>query len=44
MRRPVRIPDHAQASIGDQLPADRAEVFRAHDLPEAVEALSLIDW
>jgi hypothetical protein len=33
-----------QASIGEQLPADRADVFRAHDLPEAVEALSLIEW
>lgn len=44
MRRPVRVPDHAQASIDDQLPVDRAAVFRAHDLPEAIEALSLIDW
>jgi hypothetical protein len=31
-------------SIGEQLPADRADVFRAHDLPEAIEALSLVDW
>lgn len=44
MNRPVRLPDHAQASIGEQLPADRAAVFRAHDLPEAIEALSLVDW
>ncbi|MCP3989698.1 MAG: hypothetical protein GY724_11530, partial [Actinomycetia bacterium] len=44
VRRPVRVPDHARASIDDQLPIDRAEVFRAHDLPEAVEALSLTDW
>ena len=35
MRRPVRGPDHARASVGDQIPADRAE---------AIEALSLIDW
>lgn len=44
MRRSVRVPDHAKASIDAQLPADRAEVFRAHNLPEAIEALSLVDW
>lgn len=44
MSRPVRVPDHATASIDAQLPIDRAEVFRAHDLPEAIEALSLVDW
>ncbi len=44
MKRPIRLPDHALASIDDQLPADRADVFRAHDLPEAIDALSLVDW
>ncbi len=44
MKRPVRIPDHTHASIFDQLPIDRANAFRAHDLPEAIEALSLTDW
>ncbi|MGF1597376.1 MAG: hypothetical protein ACFCVK_10690 [Acidimicrobiales bacterium] len=44
MRRPVRVPDHVEATIGQQLPADRAEVFRVHDLREAIEALSLVDW
>jgi hypothetical protein len=38
------VPDHARASIDGQLPADRADVFRAHDLPEAIEALTLTDW
>jgi len=42
--RPVRVPDHALAGIDTQLPLDRAEVFRTHDLPEAVEALSRTDW
>lgn len=27
-----------------RLPADRADVFRVHDLPEAIEALTLTDW
>ena len=43
MRQPVRVPDHAQANIDAQLPADRAEAFRAHYLPEAIEVLSLVD-
>ncbi len=44
MSQPVRVPDHAQANISEQLSADRAEVFLTHDLPEAIEALSLVDW
>jgi hypothetical protein len=42
--QPVRLPDRALASIIDQLSSDTAEVFRFHDLPEAIEALSLTDW
>ena len=38
------MPDHALDSISDQLPADRAQVFLSHDLPEAIEALSDTDW
>lgn|GEM_PF-4774061 len=41
---PVRVPEHALASIDEQLSYDRAEVFKAHDLAEAVAALSLVDW
>ena len=44
MRWQVRVADHALASIDDQLPPDRAEVFRTHDLPEAIEALARTDW
>ena len=44
MRHPVRPPDHTSATIEDQLPLDRAQVFRAHDLPEAIEALAITDW
>ena len=44
MSHPVRLPDHTLASIDDQLPLDRAEVFKTHDLPEAIAALSLVDW
>lgn len=44
MKRSVRVPNHTLASIDKQLPPDRRDVFIAHDLPEAVEALSLVDW
>ena len=32
MRQPVRVPDHAQANIDDQLPADREH--RADETPD----------
>lgn len=44
MTHPVRLPDHALASINDQLAFDRAETFRTQDLPEALAALALLDW
>ena len=44
MTQLVRLPNHALASIDDQLPLDRADVFKAYDLPEALAALSLVDF
>ena len=44
MNQAVRLPDHALASIDDQLPANRAELFRILDLREAIAALSATDW
>ena len=44
MTHPVRLPDHTLAGIDEQLPLDRAEVFKLHDVPEALTALSLVDW
>ncbi len=40
----VRVPEHALDSSDDQLPLDRAEAFKAHDLAEAITALSLVEW
>lgn len=44
MKRAVRVPEHALLSLDDQLAPDRVGVFQAHDLKEAIEALSLVDW
>ena len=44
MTQPVRLPNHALASVDDQLPPDRAELFKARDLPEALAALSLANF
>ena len=44
MKRAVRVPEHALLSLDEQLAPDRVNVFQAHDLKEAIEALSLVDW